>query len=65
MYTEFLYMLSQILAAKLRSRNSTEENQTIETFINIENMYDNHSRSSDTQMFPTELLGKDREIRTR
>lgn len=53
MHMEFLYMLSQLLAAKLRNNNSTEENQTIETFINIENMYDNHSRFSDTRMFPT------------
>lgn len=53
MHMEFLYMLSQLLAAKLRNNSSTEENQTIETFINIENMYDNHRRFSDTRMFPT------------
>lgn len=58
MHTEFLYMLSQLLAAKLRSNNSTEENQAIETFINIENMYDNHNRFSDTQMFPTHAITK-------
>lgn len=58
MHTEFLYMSSQLLVAKLRSNNSTEENQAIETFINIENMYDNHNQFSDTQMFPTYAITK-------